>query len=157
MNQDKEIHRNSASRLLILMGFLWLVLGGGLIFYQLIKPPSVTVKWNTETELDTAGFNLYRSEVNEDDYIRVNEVLIDSEGSSTSGATYTFIDHSVEAGKTFNYLLEEIQNDGKANRYEEDKFSYTVPGMTVWSVVLAALSIVVGLGLLVIGIKEIKS
>jgi hypothetical protein len=157
MNQDREVHANNASRLLILMGFLWLVLGGGLIFYQLVKPPSVTVQWNTETELDTAGFNLYRSEIDKDDYTRVNDIIIDSEGSAISGATYTFVDSSVEAGKTFYYLLEEIQNDGTANQYEDDKFSYTVPGMTGWSVVLAALAIVVGLGLFVVGIREIKS
>ena len=157
MSQDNNNHSNNASKLLILMGFLWLVLGGGLIFYQLIKPPSVTVQWNTETELDTAGFNLYRSEFDTNDYILVNDMLINSEGSSTSGASYTFVDNSVEAGKTFYYLLEEIQNDGTANRYEDDKFSYTVPGMTNWSVVLAAIAIVVGLGLLVVGIKEIKS
>ncbi|MBE2220482.1 MAG: hypothetical protein IAF02_03025 [Anaerolineae bacterium] len=157
MSQDSEIHSNNASKLLILMGFLWLVLGGGLIFYQLVKPPSVTVQWNTETELNTAGFNLYRSEIDEDNYVLVNDVMIDSEGSAISGATYSYVDSSVEAGKTFYYLLEEIQNDGTANQYEDDKFSYTVPGMTGWSVVLAALSIVVGLGLLVIGIKEIKS
>ena len=63
----------------------------------------------------------------------------------------------VEAGKTFYYLLEEIQNDGKANQYEDDKFSYTVPGMTGLSVMLAALAIVVGLGLIVLGIRETKS
>lgn len=157
MSQDKEIYPSNASRLLILMGFLWLVLGGGLIIYQLLTPPSVTVQWNTETELDTAGFNLYRSEVDENDYVLVNEALIYSKGNAISGATYTFIDDSVEAGKTFYYLLEEIQNDGTANRYENDKFSYTVPGMANWSVVLAAVAIVVGLGLLVVGVKEIKS
>jgi len=157
MSQDKDNHSNSASRLLILMGVLWLVLGGGLIFYQLIKPPSVTIQWNTETELDTAGFNLYRSELNEDDYILVNDMLINSEGSAVSGASYTYVDNSVEAGRTFYYLLEEIQIDGAANRYEDDKFSYTVPGMTNWSVVLAAIAIVVGFGLLVLGVKEVKS
>lgn len=156
MSQDKDKHANSASRLLILMGCLWLMLGGGLIFYQLIKPPSVTVQWNTETELDTAGFNLYRSELDENNYILVNDMLINSEGSATSGATYTFVDSSVESGKTFSYLLEEIQNDGTANRYEDDKFSYTVPGMTNWSVVLAAIAIIVGLGLLVVGVREVK-
>lgn len=157
MKQEKDNHSNSASRLLILMGCLWLVLGGGLIFYQLITPPSVTIQWNTETELDTAGFNLYRSSLDKNDYILVNDTLINSEGSATSGATYTYVDDSVESGKTFSYLLEEIQNDGAANRYEDDKFSYTVPGMTNWSVVLAAIAIVVGLGLLVIGVREVKS
>lgn len=157
MSQDKENHPNHASKLLILMGFLWLILGGGLIVYQLVSPASVTVQWNTETELNTAGFNLYRSELDQDDYVLVNDVLIDSEGSAVSGASYVFVDDTVEAGKTFYYLLEEIQNDGKANRYEDDKFSYAVPGMAWWSVILAAIAIVVGLGLLVIGIKEVKS
>lgn len=138
------------------MGFLWLILGGGLIVYQLISPASVTVQWNTETELNTAGFNLYRSELDQDDYVIVNDILIDSEGSAVSGASYVFVDNTVEAGKTFYYLLEEIQNDGKANRYEDDKFSYAVPGMAWWSVILAAIAIVVGFGLLVIGIKEVK-
>lgn len=156
MSEHTDNRPHSASKLLILMGFLWLILGAGLIFYQLISPPSVTVQWNTETELDTAGFNLYRSELNGDDYVLVNEVLIDSEGNAVSGASYTYVDESVEAGKTFYYLLEEIQIDGKANRYEDDKFSYTVPGMTWWSVVLAAVAIVVGLALLVIGFKEVK-
>ena len=157
MSQGNDNHANSASKLLILMGFLWLVLGGGLIFYQLIKPPSVTVQWNTETELDTAGFNLYRSELGEDNYTLVNDTLINSEGGATSGASYTFVDDSVEAGKTFIYLLEEIQIDGTANRYEDDKFSYTVPSMTNWSVILAAIAIVVGLGLLVVGVREVKN
>lgn len=157
MSQGNDNHANSASKLLILMGFLWLVLGGGLIFYQLIKPPSVTVQWNTETELDTAGFNLYRSELGEDNYTLVNDTLINSEGGATSGASYTFVDSSVEAGKTFIYLLEEIQIDGTANRYEDDKFSYTVPSMTNWSVILAAIAIVVGLGLLVVGVREVKN
>jgi hypothetical protein len=157
MSQDKENQPNNASRLLILMGFLWLILGAGLIVYQLISPASVTVEWNTETELNTAGFNLYRSEFDQDDYVIVNDVFIDSKGSATSGASYVYVDDTVEAGKTFYYLLEEIQNDGAANRYEDDKFTYTVPGMAWWSVVLAAFAIVVGLGLLVTGFKEVKS
>jgi hypothetical protein len=157
MSQDSENHSKNASRMLILMGFLWLVLGGGLIVYQLLTPSSVKVQWNTETELNTAGFNLYRSEVDRDDYILVNDALIDSEGSVVSGASYTFADDKVEAGKTYYYLLEEIQNDGKANRYEDDKFSYTVPGMTWWSVILAAVAIVIGSGLLVIGFREVRN
>lgn len=156
MSQDTEVHSNNVSKLLILMGFLWLVLGGALIVYQLLTP-SVTVHWNTETELNTAGFNLYRSQLEKDDYVLVNPILIDSEGSSVSGASYTYVDDEVEAGKTFFYLLEEIQNDGASNRYEDFIFSYTIPWMTWGSVILAAVVIVIGLGLLVVGIKDVKN
>lgn len=150
-----ESHSNRSSRLLIVMGILWLGLAGALIFYQLANPASVTIQWNTETELDTAGFYLYRSESADGEYTLINEQLIDSEGNAVSGASYTFDDENVEAGKTYYYLLEEIQNDGKANRYEDDKFSYTVPGLSWWAVILAAAAIIVGLGLLVVGFREV--
>jgi hypothetical protein len=157
MSQDRTQHSNNGSRLLVLMGIIWLIFGGGLIIHQLITPSSVTVQWNTETELNTAGFNLFRSEIGMNDYIRVNENLINSEGDAVSGSSYSYVDDTVERGKTYDYLLEEIQNDGKANRYEDDKFSFTVPGMTWWSVILAAIAIVVGLALLVVGFKESKN
>ncbi len=157
MSQGAASRANKASNWLILIGFLWILLGGGLIFYQLIVPPSVTVQWDTETEINTAGFNLYRSESEKDDYILINETLIDSEGNSVSGASYEYVDSSVERGKTFYYLLEEVQIDGQVNRYEDEKFLYAVPGLSGLIVLLATVVIVVGLALLVMGFKESRN
>lgn len=156
MSQEKSNPTHNTSKWLVVMGVVWLVLAGALIYYQLAAPAAVTIQWDTETELDTAGFYLYRSQVGEDNFARVNQTLIDSEGSSVSGAAYTYQDHGVETGKTYIYLLEEIQNDGTANRYEDDTFSYTVPTVIWWAVITTAVFIVVGLALLTMGMKELR-
>lgn len=156
MSQDKPSRSNTSSKWLIIIGVAWLILAGALLYFQLAAPATVTIQWDTETELDTAGFYLYRSEINEDNFVQVNDSLINSEGSAVSGASYSFEDRNVEAGKTYVYLLEEIQNDGTANRYEDDKFSYAVPAAAWWAIILAAVFILVGIGLLVLGFKETR-
>ena len=139
---------------MVMMGIFWLFLAGALLFYQLANPVTVKIEWDTATELDTAGFYLYRSQAADGDFERVNDVLIDSQGSAVSGAAYSFVDRNVEPGKTYYYVLEEVQTNAAVNRYENDMFSYTVPRVTWWAVVLTALTMVVGLALLVFGLRE---
>jgi hypothetical protein len=143
-----------SSTLMVLMGSFWLILAGALLFYQLTSPATVQVDWDTATELDTAGFYLYRSLTADGDFVQVNRDLIESRGSAISGATYSYTDRDVEPGTTYYYLLEEVQNDGQTNRYEEDMFSYTVPRVTWWAVVLTAVTILIGLALVVSGLRE---
>jgi hypothetical protein len=156
MNEEIANPTNTTSKWLVVMGVVWLILAGAIIYYQFATPAMVTIKWDTETELDTAGFYLYRSQSDQDEFLQVNQTLISSEGSSVSGAAYTYQDTGVEAGNTYIYLLEEIQIDGTANRYEDDTFSYTVPTVTWWAVIATAVFIVVGLALLTMGIKELR-
>jgi hypothetical protein len=143
--------------LMIMMGIFWLVLAAALLFYQWITPPTVRVEWETATELDTAGFFLYRSRSADGEFVRVNQTLIDSEGTAVSGAAYQYVDKEVEPGMTYYYLLEEVQKDARTNRYEEDMFSYAVPRVTWWALLLTAVTTLIGLGLLVSGIKEGKA
>ena len=56
-----EEQTNSA-KWLIIMGVLWLVLAAAFLVYQLSVPPTVTLEWTTATEINTAGFYIYRSE-----------------------------------------------------------------------------------------------
>ncbi|MBK8986048.1 MAG: hypothetical protein IPM39_08200 [Chloroflexi bacterium] len=146
--------KSKSASLMVMMGIFWLFLAGALLFYQLASPVTVKIEWDTATELDTAGFYLYRSQTADGDFERVNDVLIDSRGSAVSGAAYSFVDRNVEPGKTYYYVLEEVQTNAAVNRYEDDMFSYTVPRVTWWAVVLTALTMVVGLALLVFGLRE---
>ncbi|MFQ6094075.1 MAG: FlgD immunoglobulin-like domain containing protein, partial [bacterium] len=68
----------------------------------------VEVEWTTGLEVDIAGFNLYRSEVEDGEYVRINEDLIPAQGSEVAGATYSYTDADVEMGKTYYYKLEAI-------------------------------------------------
>lgn len=129
-----------------------------LLVYQLATPPKVKISWETATELQTAGFNLYRSTSPTGEFELVNrDQLIPSRGTTTSGASYTYLDNNVEAGKTYYYLLEEIELDASSNRYEEDMFTYAVPRVSWWAVILTAVSLLIGLALLIAGFREMKT
>jgi len=76
------------------------------------KAGKVILQWNTESEIDNAGFNLYRSESADGDYAKINDALISAEGFSTQGASYEFIDKNVKNRKTYWYKLEDINLSG---------------------------------------------
>jgi hypothetical protein len=72
------------------------------------KAGKVILQWNTESEIDNAGFNIYRAESEDGEYVKINDFLIPSQGSSTQGASYDFIDDAVQNRKTYYYKLEDI-------------------------------------------------
>ena len=154
MSLIEQPNHNRSSGLLIFLGVLWLILATVLLYYQSVQSASIKVEWNTETELETAGFYVYRAQSPEGEFTLVNETLIPSKGDALSGASYTYTDENVEAGKTYYYLLEEVENDATTNRYNEDMFSFTVPQTAWWSALLTAVSLTAGLALLITGIRE---
>jgi len=68
--------------------------------------------WETSSEIDNAGFNLYRSESRYKNYVRINRELIPAKGSSIKGAAYVFTDNNVQNGKPYYYKLEDIDTSG---------------------------------------------
>jgi hypothetical protein len=146
------------SRLLLVIGCLWLVLAAGYFYYQLSNPV-VAVTWETATEVNTAGFNIYRSTSETGEFVQINEAegLIPSEGSAFSGATYNFLDQTVNVGVTYYYLLEEIEYDQTSNRYDEDMLMHHVPYANGETILIMAVMILLGLGLIVVGVREDKT
>jgi hypothetical protein len=144
-------------RLLLMIGFLWLLLGVGYFYYQL-NNPVVAVNWDTATEVNTAGFNIYRSTSLDDEFVQINEAagLIPGEGSAVSGAAYNFLDQNVEANTTYYYLLEEVEYNQTVNRYHDDILTHHVPYAPIQTVVMVAVMLVCGLGLVIKGLKEDK-
>ena len=79
---------------------------------------SVRLIWETSSETDNAGFNVYRSDSADGEYIKINNQLISAKGSFVQGATYEFIDKNVKNGKTYYYKLEDIDTAGKSTFHE---------------------------------------
>ena len=154
MSQVELSRRGGTAGWLIFLGALWLLLAGALFYYQLAQPPSIKVEWETATELETAGFYLYRSQSPDGRFVRINEALIPGAGDTVSGASYSYTDRRVTPGATYYYVLEEVEYDATTNRYEQDIFSHTVPRTVWWAVLLTAVSLLIGLALLVMGIRE---
>lgn len=158
MTETQLNSQSSSSKLLVVMGVLWLLLAAGLLYYQLVNPAKVEINWETATEQETAGFYLYRSNSPDGEFVILNpDGIVNAEGSPVSGASYTYVDEEVVPGETYYYLLEEVEFDASRNRYEQDIFEYEVPRFTWWAVVLTAASALIGLVLLVTGLKEARN
>ena len=77
----------------------------------------VVITWLTESEIDNAGFNLYRSSTEDGEYIKIDTALIPAKGSSTQGANYEFIDNDVKNRKIYYYKLEDIDLNGTSTMH----------------------------------------
>jgi hypothetical protein len=78
---------------------------------------TVTLIWSTASEIDNAGFNLYRSESENGNYTKINTSLIPAKGSSTQGVLYEFVDKDVKNRKTYYYKLEDIDLNGQSTMH----------------------------------------
>jgi hypothetical protein len=75
------------------------------------KLARIFLKWETASEIDNVGFNIYRSESPEGPFVdKINSALIPAKGSATEGAAYKFVDWKVEKDKTYYYKLEDVDN-----------------------------------------------
>jgi len=85
---------------------------------------NVELNWETSTEVDNAGFNILKS-VDDGPYIPMRDYddLIPAEGTEESGAEYTYVDR-VECGKTYSYILQDVDLDGTVTTHYE--FTETV-------------------------------
>jgi len=102
---------------------LWPVRGAGVTLINLSSftaTPSnraVILNWATASEIDNAGFNIYRAESEDGEYIKINSSLIPAEGSPTQGAMYQFIDEGVKNRTTYYYKLEDIDLNGTSTMH----------------------------------------
>lgn len=89
----------------------------------------VTVQWSTATEINNAGFNLYRAESENGEYVKINSELISAQGTSTQGTTYTYIDRGLKNGEAVFYKLEDIDLSGKSTFHGP---ASTTPRWVLW-------------------------
>lgn len=81
-------------------------------FHAVFGDGQVTLLWKTETELNNAGFNIYRSETEIGGYAQINDSLIPADGFSQQGASYEFVDTEIQNGMTYYYQLEDLDLGG---------------------------------------------
>ncbi len=78
-----------------------------------IDANTVEIEWETATELDNLGFNLYRAGAADGAKVQLNGALIPAQNpGSPLGATYTYVDPSAEANTTLYYWLEDVDANG---------------------------------------------
>lgn len=96
-----------------------------LIFFEaVVVNGDVVLTWITESELDNAGYNIYRKTY-KGEKIKINQELISGRGNYAISSDYGYKDDTVLSGNTYIYTLESISFIGAAK--EEGKFSIFVP------------------------------
>lgn len=82
-----------------------------------VRKAGVVIEWSTASEVDTAGFNIYRSQDPEGPYKKVNDHLIPAANDPLVGDSYTYEDVNVIAGNTYFYQLEDVAFSGETTRH----------------------------------------
>jgi hypothetical protein len=116
----------------------------------------VRVEWSTETEMNTAGFNLHRGESADGPFdVKVNDQLIPPAADPLTGGTYQYVDKTARAGVTYYYQLEEVERNGSANTF--GPISVRAGGLAWWhALVLVGLAAAAAALWLVGGRKEAR-
>jgi hypothetical protein len=83
-----------------------------------LQETSLTIQWTTESELDTIGFNLYRADTAEGEFVKINNELIPPAADPFIGGEHTFVDEDVSRGNTYYYQLETVDRNGNTTRTE---------------------------------------
>ena len=68
----------------------------------------IRLSWETASEVENAGFNLYRALAATGPWARLNESLIEARGNPDSGAGYVYTDTNVIKGINYFYKLEDV-------------------------------------------------
>jgi len=85
---------------------------------------SNVIKWETESEINNAGFNLYKAKNNKDttlenlSFFKLNQELIPGFGNSNVRHYYQFEDQDVESGLFYWYQLEDVDFNGISQKHE---------------------------------------
>ena len=71
------------------------------------------LSWETASEREVVGFNLYRAKTRDGARKQINlETISGQNAGSEGGAVYSYGDESVKPGKKYFYWLESISTDG---------------------------------------------
>jgi len=72
----------------------------------------VILKWTTQSEVDNAGFYIYRSQTKDGKFKDVNTTIIQDAGTSSERHTYTWTDTTAKPNVVYYYRIEDISHAG---------------------------------------------
>ncbi len=88
----------------------------------------VVIAWDTVSEIDNLGFNLYRSQSPDELGALITTQMVPSQSpGSTQGFSYSVVDSDVTSGNTYWYTLEDLDMSGVATLHGPVSAAYQAP------------------------------
>ena len=72
----------------------------------------VILKWTTESEVDNAGFYIYRSQTRDGEFKVVNPTMIQGAGTTSERNEYTWTDTTAKPNVAYYYRIEDLSHAG---------------------------------------------
>ena len=72
----------------------------------------IVLSWVTESELDNAGFYIYRSETKDSDFKRINSTMIKGAGTTGKRTEYAWADTTAKPNTAYYYQIEDVSYAG---------------------------------------------
>jgi hypothetical protein len=104
-------------QILIRVVIILLLFALGVAIVRLGFPSRVVVTWETASEVDTAGFLLYRSDSPASPFSLLTETPVPAQGDPLVGDSYRYVDRDVTWGQRYFYQLEEVERNGARHRF----------------------------------------
>jgi len=79
---------------------------------------NIILTWITQSEVNVWGFNIYRSDDDTTQFLRINQEIIDAAGSSAIEHIYCYVDKHIPSLGTSYYRLECIDIDGSSELFD---------------------------------------
>ena len=73
----------------------------------------VVITWETQSELNNAGFFIKRSEAKDGDFKVINPTMIAGAGTTSEKQSYTYTDTSAKPNVVYYYQIEDVSLDGQ--------------------------------------------
>ncbi len=87
----------------------------------------VELNWTTQSETDNLGFHIYRSAGETEPFFRITKSPVPGEGNSNSVHDYRYMDHEVQAGKSYRYQLSDIDYSGLETLHSPISVTVVIP------------------------------
>ncbi|NQT24346.1 T9SS type A sorting domain-containing protein [candidate division KSB1 bacterium] len=82
-----------------------------------VEGEGVTVQWETQSEVNSLGFHVWRSEESPSNYAKITSDIIASQGNGSSLIEYAYTDNHVTPNTMYWYKVEEISTSGASIFY----------------------------------------
>jgi len=102
-------------------------------FTSRIVPEGIQLNWTTASEINNLGFEIWRAELPDSSYQLVsdytyNEALRGA-GNQNQETNYSYVDEQVQNGKSYYYILVDVDFNNNKTRHGPLEVRYDVPSL----------------------------